>query len=336
MFVRKGVKATRFQVAVLLLLSFSALGLAWEPFVSIAEGNEHRETNEAQEWLGPDSFNIEGPEDGDLYRPPATYTPPLPQVKTVEFPIAGLVRGQDTIFVPYQLHPRSTSIQIWNQVTAPMQESGKKRGRRWYSSWKEDKERPVASPENEKKRLSQLFSEIRGQVPIFDKELTPDESTVGKRFHVVRLQGTGLDVEILTKVMEMKQPFFLQEAEGKVWYFHTKDGKIFTYTDRVRSSDKRSIWKLPSLPLNRPLFRAAARAKFSAAASSGILADTRETTPPGTPAATPPRFFGSPTPFGQMERSQSRYNPRWYRKLSGGARSFFKKPAEFFRSIHGM
>ncbi|SPO28160.1 uncharacterized protein UTRI_04546_B [Ustilago trichophora] len=330
---KKGATAMWIQVAILLLLACSALGSG--QLESVPEHVEMFNKPSTPAITGPaDGDLYPVPASGDLYPVPATYLP-APRVHNERVPVTGLVRVQGKVLRPYHLGKAIYRFNFLVEDTEPRQESERSQDRehRRFRFWQTDPVGPDAPPAN-KKQLEQLLSEIPRPAPTFDKELRPDRSTLGKQFNAVKLKGKDLDRETLKNMMAMQKPFFVQGAGGKVWYFHTEDGNHFTYTHKVKESDKRSVRKyLHSVPPNRPLFESA---DASAEVPTGAPVDTPSGTPAGTPPDSPDRFFGSPAPFGQMERSHSRYSPGWARKLSEGIRSIFRKPAAFIGSTHAI
>ncbi|KAJ1033880.1 hypothetical protein NDA16_000088 [Ustilago loliicola] len=210
-----------------------------------------------------------GPVLGELHppSPPAPQAAVAPSVQTrtrfvrhQRVPITGLVRGQKGRLVTFRLRQPFTFI--------PDRDAAQEF---------------LDSLEHEQDALAQATHEAT----------PPGPSDIGKQYHAIRLPGNGLDGQVLEHKKEEGVPFYALSSRGKVWFFDIKDGKEFSYTDKISASDREYVTNH---------FRPVSVAEPG---SSDISA--------------------------QALARQSQVKFKWLRKLAKGAKTFFSKPFAFIK-----
>lgn len=261
--------------------------------------------------------------DRDLYPPsPLDRVPPSPRPRMQRLqrvPVTGLVRGQKGKLIRYRLRG-SNVINIWTDhfgpATALPADASRTEGRTWSSWWKMGRTRP-GDPPATNEQMSRLLQQHPDLDAAFERTARPDSSAIGKKYHAVWLQGGRLDSGTLDQMLKAKQPFYVQGSKGKVWFFDTKDGNSFTYTDKMDRSDKRLVRKILQ-----------------------ALQTEQLTTSAVTPSRAPPRGLtgsgsvASPRMAGQLVDPQSHLGTAWYQRVFKGAKAIFKRPTTLMRSMH--
>lgn len=174
------------------------------------------------------SSQATGPIDADLYAPGPRFRYSILQ----RVPVSGLVRGQQGKLVPYQL---TAPIEIF-QSPVGSSRSSSTRGFGW-SSRRYDGDSPPSS----NRQMLELMEEHEEIKSAFEQSNIPDTSTIGTKYHVAQLRGHVLDARTIEMLQQAGRPFFVQGAGQKLWYFDTKDGGVFTFTDRIEGSDRRFL-----------------------------------------------------------------------------------------------
>ena len=244
----------------------------------------------------PNNVRFTGPVDDDLYPPgtPGTHSVHPSYSFKQAVPAIGLVRGQQGKLVPIRLR---TPLEV---IPDPIEAiaSSSRRGFPLAAS----NGKPGAPPSSNR-QMQELLSGHPDLTSSFDPNAVPDPSKLGGKYHAVQLLGKGLDRQSLVKLQQAKKPFYVQGAHRKVWFFDTKDGKTYTFTDRMKSSDKKFI-RNHFFPAGRDAIRASQAAASEGGEGTAVQAE---------------RLAGQ----ASVRPASAITGVSWSQRLSEGARSFF-------------
>lgn len=227
-------------VAILMILASNVFGIGEKSLLSINEelpfpDSPSRGTKEAnaaaiRSHAAQFSAADEDPYASDSFDSPEPSSPRYSIMQKV--PVLGLARGQQSKLVPYQL---SAPLEFHPHPFETFRSSSRR-----DHLWTLRRVQPGAPPSSTSELLGLLNSHasIRST---YDVKAVPDVLAIGTKYHAVQLRGHGLDVQTLRKLQEAGRPFYAQGANKKVWYFDTKDGTEYTFTDKIKGSDKRII-----------------------------------------------------------------------------------------------
>lgn len=248
--------------------------------------------------LGPQKF------------PAATSLPRRPEfVRLQRIPVTGLVRGQGERLVPFRLKEPLTFFP--DIATAPSNpDTGSSRGSAW-SRWRSSRSNEEVASTSSVRQLKQLIRQMPTFEAAFDKSGSPDSSDLGRSSYAVRLPGNGLDSQVLALMKKKGRPFYAEGAKGKLWFFDTKDGKHFTFTDKLKRSENRVV--------------------------RGIIHDEPATSRAGTLGVQAIRDAASDQ--GTSRQTQvGRYLPssHWAQKISEAVKAMFRDRRSAVRYLHGM
>nr|CDI54475.1 conserved hypothetical Ustilago-specific protein [Melanopsichium pennsylvanicum 4] len=219
-------------------------------------------------------------------------------------PATGLVRGQNGKLIPYRLRPLFYPL--------PEATGDANQGSILTRLMKAKFTRPTAIPST-KRGMARLLDRIH-QDASFVGKMESDPSATGKRYQAVHIQDRSDAAKSLEEMMKAKQPFYVHGANGKVWYFDTKDGNRYSYTDKLDPSDQELV---------KNFFTTAATTRENPGSSSY-----------GTTEQSGSRFFASPAPARHVIGIESSHAPSWLRKLAETAKSLFRRPSDTTRSMH--
>ncbi|SJX63990.1 uncharacterized protein SRS1_20008 [Sporisorium reilianum f. sp. reilianum] len=238
MLTRGQVASVLLHAAIVLALVSSVLGTYRPSLPSVHEDHPSMARlppppqQRASTSTGPQGTQFTGPVDTDL-NPPRRIGTRFNHGQTV--PVTGLVRGQQGKLVTFRLntHP--------HLLPEPFKalESGSQAGSYDTSAIKGSAGAPPSSNE-ELHHLLREHPRWFGTTE-FQAEARPDRSKLGEKYNAVQLRGQGLDARTLSNLQGRKLPFFVQGANGKVWFFDHRGDMAYTYTDNLETYDETFI-----------------------------------------------------------------------------------------------
>lgn len=257
-------------------MSSSVLAVKSSPLPSVHEDHPllDQPTRSLQQQAGirapVQSVQLPGPADDDLYprpRPSASFTRfRLASMQTI--PVTGLLRGQQGRLVPIQINAKL-------QLSPDPFEALASSSHGTFHDSNALKSRPLATPSSNEEMQELLRTHPEIESVTFEPEAKPDPLKLTEKYHAVQLRGQGLDARTLSTLKGKRLPFYVLGAKNKVWFFDTRDGKKYTYTDKMTSSDEtfiRHFFSLQSQDVAESSQSAVQRVGGDAAESSHTVA----------------------------------------------------------------
>jgi hypothetical protein len=171
-----------------------------------------------------------GPVNEDLYpavQRPAPIAQNLPSFKAGTRPTlvaADMARGRDGALVPGRPYALRLSPE-----TKPTGWRG------LLPNWK------TGGVTSSTEQMQQLLRERRPLEAVYNPTAVPDTAALSRPYYSIKLPGNGRDAEVLKMMQKKGKPFYTVGAKGKVFYFDTKDGKSWTFTDKVSDADRQGV-----------------------------------------------------------------------------------------------
>lgn len=286
------------QIMVVLILAQSALAAVEQDFPIFPLPEE----------VPPESQDgrtiYTGPVNEDLYpvvQRPAPIAQNLPSSKPGTRPTlvaADMARGQDGVLVPGRPYALRLSPEVkptgWRGL---------------LPKWK------TGAVTSSTEQMQQLLRKRRPLDAVFNPTAVPDTAALSRAYYSVKLPGNGRDAEVLQMMQKKGKPFYAMGARGKVFYFDTKDGKSWTFTDKVSDADRQGV--SANLEQANKQYQAAVAAEAEARARIQNRMLARQQAARAARAAT-------------VAREGAASSSKWIQKIKG----WFGSAPDVLRSVH--